>query len=312
MTPKIKNFFFNQVSPANKLLLLLILLTFLLGTLFILLNQHEFHFTHINLYSQKITAKTLTIDISVTILCLLMFFFGIQAKNSSPRGSTFIWGTSAIILTVYANIVLTNGIQTTPFSPIDAYLARFDAMIGINTPAIMRWVHQYPHFHHALSVCYELLIIELIILPLSLACLNRRRTLTIFLLAQLSTFILGALIYYFFPTMAPSGIFHSPYFSTTQHDTSMRFHQVHHFLPVTTAKGGLIAFPSFHVIWSVLLCYCAIDIKWIFYPLCCLNTCIIISTVLLGWHYGADVIAGLLIAFAGIYFSIKIINAEKN
>lgn len=62
--------------------------------------------------------------------------------------------------------------------------------------------------------------------------------------------------------------------------------------------GGIICFPSFHVIWAVLSAAALWDIKWLRIPCLFLTTLIVASTLTTGWHYAVDVLAGLLIAAA--------------
>lgn len=240
-----------------------------------------------------------------------MLYYGIYAKQESPRAATFIWGFAALVLTYFANVFMANGIATTPFTPIDKHLLHVDQLLGVHTLKLMAWTHYHTSIRKLLNFAYESLVLQLLIIPFSLACLNARQRLRMFLNAQLATFLIGGMIYYFFPTTAPSGILHSPYFTHLQLDTSLRFYEVHHFLPVTSNKGGLIAFPSFHVVWAILLTYCTIKYKWIFYPLVVLNCFLVVSTVFLGWHYLVDAIAGGVLGFLGIYFG-KICEIRSN
>ena len=61
---------------------------------------------------------------------------------------------------------------------------------------------------------------------------------------------------------------------------------------------GIICFPSFHTIWSVLSVVALWPFRSLRVPSSLLASLIVISTVTTGWHYMSDVFAGLL--FAGI------------
>ena len=67
---------------------------------------------------------------------------------------------------------------------------------------------------------------------------------------------------------------------------------------VVTWRGaeGLIAFPSFHAIWAVLLAAAFYRRGWIFWPIAALNLLVIASTITTGMHYFTDVLAGLAIS----------------
>lgn len=313
----ILHFFKYRTNRSDRVLMLLVLLNILFGTTFILLNNIAFHYPDTAILG--ISAKNwlpASNDFFWKAIgpSLLFFFYGIYIRSESPRAATFLWGIGFLPLCIFANMLFANGIQATPFPPIDPLLVKMDQMMGINTPALMTWTHNHPHIHHLFVNAYYSLIIELIGILLILTAFSARKPLTLFYLAQLSTILVGGLIYYFFPTMAPSGIFHHcPYFTETQKDTSLRFYELHHYLKVTVTKEcGLIAFPSFHVAWAILLTNCFRDKKILFYPIAIWNAIIIVSTVFLGWHYFVDVIGGVILAIAGIVFAERVYkNREK-
>ena len=62
------------------------------------------------------------------------------------------------------------------------------------------------------------------------------------------------------------------------------------------ASGGIICFPSFHVFWAVVSAHALQPFRILRYPAIVVATLVTISTVTTGWHYGVDVIGGLLLA----------------
>ena len=143
--------------------------------------------------------------------------------------------------------------------------------------------------------------VELALFPIVLALLLEKRAIKVYLLAMLLASIVGFSIYYFFPTTAPASVFFDKNFTPFQHDTFIKFFEIHHHLPITTTQGGLIAFPSFHVIWAALLAYSLKNRKHLFYPVLVFNAIVIVSTVFLGWHYLTDVIGGLTLAGLSVW-----------
>ena len=117
-----------------------------------------------------------------------------------------------------------------------------------------------------LNLCYNSIELQLVVAPFVAALAHDRRRLRVFLYGIVYSSIAGSLIYYFFPSSGPAGIFQSPDFLPVQRLTQIKFEQVHHFQPVTTLLGGLIAFPSFHVCWSVLATYAALPRKKCYGP----------------------------------------------
>ncbi|MDP1573312.1 MAG: phosphatase PAP2 family protein [Coxiellaceae bacterium] len=301
--PITKTFFKNYSTRTDRVFLWLTLLTLLCGGLCSALNQLFFHYPTILLFATHIDTLSWFQTAALTFLCGGFLFYGMTIRTETPRASTFLWGLGLFSWCAFANLVVINGIQSTPFTPIDPLLVKIDHAFGIHSAALMAWTHNHPFIHDTLNFIYKGLVLELIGIPLALTLFNGRHALSIFYLAFMMTCLIGCFIYYFFPTMAPSGIIHSPYFSHEQQDTSMRFHQIHAFIKPTVADGGLIAFPSFHVIWAVLLTYACRARKLFLYPVAIFNVLLIISTVMLGWHYVTDVIGGIIIAVFGIIWA---------
>lgn len=222
--------------------------------------------------------------------------FAHVVRIRSPYAS-FVAGSLAFYaLTAAVMGVLTTGIQYSPFPRIDHALARWDAALGWDTVAIIRWVAERPSLRSFLNLCYNSTELQLVAAPFFAAYAHDKRRLRVLLYGTVYSSLAGSLFYYFFPSSGPAGVFESPYFFAVQRLTHLKYEQVHAFQPVTTLLGGLIAFPSFHVAWSVLATYAASPFKNIFRCLLVLNTLVIASTVLLGWHYLVDVPAGIALA----------------
>ena len=306
----INNFFKQYTTLPDRVLLILTTLGLMIAGGLILLNQLVLHFTTAVIFATDAPKYTWYEAALIILFCLYCLFYGMYIQLTAPRSSTFIWGLGWLFWCSAANLLLTNAIQCTPFPPIDATLVKLDYWMRINTTALMSWTHLHPQLHHIFLNSYNLMIVQLFGVPIALAILNARRSLGVFFIAQSSTLLLGSLIYFFFPTIAPAGMLHSPYFITAQHDTSLRFYEVHHHLKVTASDGGLIAFPSFHVVWAILLTYACRGRKIIFYSMAVFNIILIASTVLLGWHYFMDVIGGVILAVTAILFSEKMYQPQ--
>jgi hypothetical protein len=252
--------------------------------------------------------------VKISPIMLAALLFSLFAKKHSPKAALFTWTYSAYFFITVAWAVLMTGIQYTPFAPIDHGLAHLDAVLGFSTPAVVNWVVAHSVIHHVLETAYNFLVLQMFVMPLVVALIMGRRAVNHLFLGMLITLLAGAFIYYFWPTMAPSGVFHHTHFTANQLATSQKFYQVHHHLPMThfAFSCGMIAFPSFHVIWSVLFAMAFRGRKSVFYPLLTLNTIVIFSTFLLGWHYLIDAFAGVVIALAAVYAADKIIVWQKN
>lgn len=226
---------------------------------------------------------------------------GLWLPRDGSRRSILLIEGGFYALTMLVSCVLVQGIQYTPFPSIDPLLSRWDARLGCDTVALLGQVAARPALRFFLNRAYESTDLLLIAAPLVAVWRRDRAVLRVFTYAVVYSFLAGCLFYYFFPSSGPAGVYASADFLPIQRATSMKFLQVHSRLPVTTVLGGMIAFPSFHVAWSVLLTYVALPDRRLFGLLAAWNALVIASTVLLGWHFAVDVPAGLLLAAAGLW-----------
>ena len=225
---------------------------------------------------------------------------GLRLREPYPDLSFLFVAMALYGAAMVAEAVFATGIQYTPFPPIDAALGRWDAALGFNVTALLPWTYAHPRLARFLWRCYDSLQYQLLLVPVLACCLRDRRRMKRFMHAFIYSFFLGDLFYYFFPSSGPATIYQSPYFDPVQRLTHVKFYNVHHFLAVTTRAGGLIAFPSFHVVWGVLLTFLARGRRWTCYPVLVLNVLMIASTLLLGWHFLVDVISGVALAVAAL------------
>lgn len=294
-----KTFFNQKLDGFSKVLYLLVLINGLLGLTYILVNHFGANFTG-DLYFAPSWAHAL---IPLILLNIAVIYF---KDMVSPRVSLTIFTFSMYALGLDVGMILTQGIQYTPFPTIDHWLLHMDQLMHINSGAILNWVYQRPHLGNSFIYAYNGIEPELVLLPILMALLLCKRSVKVFLFAMLLSYPIGTLIYYFFPTTAPASIIHNAHFLAQQHDTGIKFYEIHHYLKLTTSMGGMIAFPSFHVICATLLIYVTKEKKYIFIPVLIYNIWMIASTVMLGWHYMTDVIGGLIIALGCLYLGERL------
>lgn len=237
----------------------------------------------------------------LAFVALDLAVFGHWVRDRSPHASFAAVSLAFYALAAAVMGVLTTGIQYTPFPRIDAALARWDAVIGWDTVGVLGKVAERPGLRSFLILCYNSTELQLVLAPCVAAFAHDRERLRTYLYAVVYSSFFGSLFYYFFPSSGPAGVFESPHFLHVQRLTHLKYEQVHNFQPVTTLLGGLVAFPSFHVAWSVLVTYVAMSKKSLFAVLAVLNVMVITSTVLLGWHYLVDVPAGIFLAMVCIW-----------
>ncbi|HAT8115747.1 TPA: PAP2 family protein, partial [Legionella pneumophila] len=168
---------------------------------------------------------------------------------------------------------------------------------------------KYQHFKYLLAVIYDTLPYQMSIIPLCVIVSGRFYILKDYYFLLLCTTLMGFSYYYFFPTTAPASELQSSLFAPEQIATGLKFHQIHNHIQPTTIEGGLIALPSFHTIWAILCVYLIKD--W-FIPcllLSIINVLLILSCVLLGWHYPIDILAAIILVGLS-YYLLTVIKVE--
>lgn len=184
-------------------------------------------------------------------------------------------------------------IQYTPFPIVDRYLVAADHFFHLDVGMLVTGVHQRPFLNAFLNKIYFSLDSEIVLVLILMISARRYALLYEYYTYLMISALLGFAIYYLFPTTAPASVFSSPYFSESQHATGIKFNEIHHYLPPTTADGGLVSFPSFHVIWAWFSMYLVRCWRFLFIVLCFFNLCLVISCVVLGWHYWVDILGSV-------------------
>lgn len=300
----IKQFYHRYIMPDDRLILALAIVTFLIGMVYIVINKLIMQYTGI-LYVPNYFIYLAPIFIGLT-------FLSFYAREHSPLMASITRTYGLYYCIVVALGVLTTGIQYTPFPLIDHHLARIDAFFGYNSVAVLNWTYNHPHFKTFLEYAYDAIGPELFIIPLFLGVMKDRRSVNIYFYAIIFSYLIGTTIYYFLPTAGLTVVFSDPHFMKLEHDTYLKFMEVHLREVITTYQGGMIAFPSFHVIWSILVAHALIRHKYVFYPVAIFNIFVIASTMLLGWHYMTDVIGGFVVAGICISLATYIQNRMPN
>src|SRR3990167_3989246 len=235
-------------------------------------------------------------SILVILLCLMLLGSYLQFGRQHRM---FYFFLELIIL---YHVMLTVSLMSTaaqycPFPTIDKYIITFESWFNFNITNVVSWTAEHQVFKDWLCIVYSSISLQLACLPILCIALQHWRRIHAYYFLFLLSAIIGFSIYYFFPTTAPASNMNSPFFFANQYATGLKFKQIHDHLPVTIMQGGLVALPSFHVIWALLCVYLVKDIKILFIPILIVNTLMICSCVLLGWHYISDVIGGFVIVF---------------
>ncbi len=211
-----------------------------------------------------------------------------------------------LFLTMILTLVGCMAAQYTPFPPIDHHILQWSAWMQVDLAKLVQWTVSHPVLYSCLAIFYDSLTYQMTYLPLVLILFGQFKRLHEYYFLLLLTALIGYGFYYFFPTTAPASVIESPYFIGPQYATALKFYQIHAHIQPTTVEGGMVAFPSFHVIWAWLCVFLIRDLRFARLLLLILNLAITASCVLLGWHYILDVIASIAVIGIGhlAYFKI--------
>lgn len=276
----------------------LMLLCVIVASIYLLVNvtQHDYtgiYYIRIQLY--------LFMPFALGLIVFSYFY-----QKEAPRLAFITWAYVTYFLIYLSLGYLTTSVQFTPFNPIDPILIRMDQFLHFDSLQALEWGHRYLSLHVLLALSYDSLDYQLLFLPYLLSFfLYQERSVKVFYMATLISALIGMSFYYFFPTAAPAHYFHSTLFSLAEQNTYYKFYSVHHYLPIYSSTGGLIAFPSFHIIWAFLITYAYRNIALLFFPLLIINLILTAATLLLGWHYLVDVLGGISVATLSLVISEK-------
>jgi hypothetical protein len=185
----------------------------------------------------------------------------------------------------------------------DPWLARADALLGVNVPMLVSWTAAHPGLASVLVAVYGSLLPQFLLPPLVLGCWYRDRKALWEYAWNFQVCLIAALVGLALFPAACAFTYYGFDSLLTQVRFTTQFHAVRSGAMSVVPLGnmeGMITFPSFHVAGALL-------VTWSFrrYPvwtvvLGLVNVLLIASTVLTGAHYVVDAIA----AFGVFGFSV--------
>lgn len=233
----------------------------------------------------------------------------------SPRLSVVAEALLLFIVIFGAGIVLSYAAASSPLPYRDAELAAIDEAIGFSWRGYAAFVDSSKALTIATFIGYASLIPQLFVLTLVLAITGRFERLHRFLIAVVVTLFVSCVLFALTPAVAAY-----PYYGMTPQDfENLRpIVTYQHVSPIAGLRTGeiatlsfadahgLITFPSFHATGAVLVAWGFWAVPKARWPFLALNILMLASTPVQGSHYLIDVIAGILIAWGGIWFANRI------
>lgn len=184
----------------------------------------------------------------------------------------------------------------------DRLLAGIDARIGLQVPVILSWMSHHSTIKSVLAAGYAALM-PMIILAAIIPVITRhlkatKEYMTACVIATALTIPVLALM----PAVGPWASYGTaPTVPQIQfQETYQTLRQAGHFTIDMTYDAGLVTFPSFHVVLAILSAMALCSVRLLRVPAVLLCLLIVVGTMASGWHYEADIIAGVVLAGVSI------------
>lgn len=225
------------------------------------------------------------------------------------RLSTMLLGTAFLVVFSAAFALLNYLLLTVAGPRIDGLLASADRMLGIDWPALMAFMNDYPRIDAMLQLCYGSVMPQIAMLIIALSFTGQcervyRLCLSIAVGAMLTVFFWTA-----FPSFGAFSVYDLPPQVAAHLNLALDGHYADDlkallahgpgFISPTSAKG-LVGFPSFHGALAMLVAWYAKDVKALRGPVLALNAVVLIATPIQGGHHVVDLLGGLAVACAAI------------
>lgn len=274
----------RSVSFAVKIAALILCLS----TSALLYNFFFTHFPGNNYFPQHSTA----------FFCLLvLIYWGMLLQfGRANRYTKQVKELQYFFLMMSCISLASNAVQYTPYPLIDTHIIAWEQKIlPVTLEKLMAWAYAQPNLLKILRLSYNALPYFMLFTPLGLIAFNHIQRVREYYCLMLVSTLIGFSCYYFFPTAGPASCIASDYFTLMQKATFLKFNQIHQSIPPTTIEGGMIALPSFHVIWAWLCLFLLRSWPIIFILIAPIMLSLMFACVLLGWHYPSDILASLVV-----------------
>jgi membrane-associated phospholipid phosphatase len=202
---------------------------------------------------------------------------------------------------------------------VDAELAAIDRALGIDWPAMVTWASTKPWITEWARFIYDRPLWELLVIVILLAILGRPQRveefISCFMVSGIVTAIIGAML----PADSGYAYFRIPSNVFTAFNAVVTPEYLHHFHALRSGElrnvvigdvRGLVAFPSYHTAFALLLSYAVRDYKFLLFPSLVLNLAVVATTPFVGAHYVADVIGGVAVVAFAVWL-VGLIHREK-
>jgi hypothetical protein len=228
-----------------------------------------------------------------------------QHKDADRRDAALMLPWAFIVGALIAQTALTASTYTYPLR--DMLWRHLDERLGFSLPAIVGFAARHPVLDNVLGHSYGMvhpIVLCAIFLP---ALLGKRIAAERFLLSNALAFVLALPCMVFLPAVGPwvawNLVPNHAQFLCGEGIRMLREGSI----SSSALFGATVCLPSFHVFWGVVSAYALQPFRWLRVPAILLAALIVISTLTTGWHYGVDVIVGIVLAAVCIAIASMIV-----
>jgi hypothetical protein len=232
------------------------------------------------------------------LICVGMYYRRVRAE---PRiGLSFISGGAFVLFTMSAQM-LNYLILPHRIPAIDETLVRIDSYLGYSWAGLVEWGAEHPTTSLVLAMIYGTSIPQVLLVIIVLATTQRAETLYRFMLTGILSFLIATLLWYILPSSGPSAVVAiSPETAAAAHlivgpDYGAKLRELGLSGPTYLSSRdalGLIAFPSYHLVISLMAVWFTRGIRWVFPLLFALTIPMLPAVLLHGGHHMVDLIGG--------------------
>lgn len=288
---------FQSYKPIEKLFLILTVVIFILLFAGFILNKEGPH------YLLTINA----VRFFSLIYCFILFQLGCMLRKDNVKLASFVTALGIIGILVCSTLILSMDLFYTPEKMITQSLASFNGFIHFNQQELINWTYSHHWLYKVLWSVYWSLVYAFVFLAF-LFFLRDHHELLLCSTAVMLAMIIGFTIFYIWPALPPQFVWENIPKRAEDTLAIKAFYDARHFIPINFSAAAIV-FPSFHVIYSLLIAISLRHYKVLFVLGIIYFVLITASTLMLGWHFAADVIAGVIIAsfsyFVVIYLDKK-------
>lgn len=193
----------------------------------------------------------------------------------------------------------------------DSLWRSLDEHLGFRIPSLMAYTASHPLLEKLLDRSYAFALHPLVLLAIVLpTCLGKLKAAERFVLANSFSFVLALPFMLFLPAIGPWVGWHFPASSVQKACEATILELRQGSLTIHDTFGGIVCLPSFHAFWAAVSAHALYPFRWLRYPAIIAAALVIVSTMTTGWHYGVDVIAGLLMMALCTYFANLVIEGK--